>query len=175
MSLVKILSEEMENNYEVTRKLFQMVEPAQLGWKPPTGANWMTVGQLMMHCASGCGVALRGFVTNDWGLPEGVDFKDLPPEQMLPPAEKLPAVESVDQALRLLDEDRQVGRATLAGVPEADLLAKRFTSPWGGAEFTLFQHLLHMVGHLAQHKGQLFYYLKLLGKDVNTPDLWGNV
>jgi hypothetical protein len=27
--------------------------------------------------------------------------------------------------------------------------------------------------HLAQHKGQLFYYLKLQGKPVNTTDLWG--
>jgi hypothetical protein len=30
-----------------------------------------------------------------------------------------------------------------------------------------------MVGHLAQHKGQLFYYLKLQGKPVNTAHLWG--
>jgi hypothetical protein len=30
-----------------------------------------------------------------------------------------------------------------------------------------------MVGHLNQHKGQLFYYLKLQGKDVNTMHLWG--
>jgi hypothetical protein len=30
-----------------------------------------------------------------------------------------------------------------------------------------------MLGHLTQHKGQLFYYLKLQGKPVNTGDLWG--
>ena len=30
-----------------------------------------------------------------------------------------------------------------------------------------------MVGHLANHKAQLFYYLKLLGKDVNTMHLYG--
>ena len=30
-----------------------------------------------------------------------------------------------------------------------------------------------MIAHLAQHKGQLFYYLKLMGKDVKTDDLWG--
>jgi len=46
-------------------------------------------------------------------------------------------------------------------------------SPWGGPEVTLFQHLYHMIGHLGQHKAQLFYYLKLMGKDVNTGDLWG--
>jgi len=30
-----------------------------------------------------------------------------------------------------------------------------------------------MIQHLNQHKGQLFYYLKLQGKPVSTPDLWG--
>jgi len=29
-----------------------------------------------------------------------------------------------------------------------------------------------MIAHLVQHKGQLFYYLKLMGKDVSTADLW---
>jgi len=175
MSLVKVLSQEMENNYEITKKLFQLVEPGQLCWKPQTGSNWMTVGQLLMHCSSACGVAVRAFVNGDWGLPEGVDIKDIPPEEMLPPAEKLPTVESVDQALRLLAEDREVGIATLNGLNEAELLQKRFSAPWGGLEFTLFQHILHMINHLAQHKAQLFYYLKLLGKDVKTGDLWGEV
>jgi hypothetical protein len=30
-----------------------------------------------------------------------------------------------------------------------------------------------MSVHLNQHKGQLFYYLKLMGEDVKTEDLWG--
>ncbi|RPJ57728.1 MAG: DinB family protein [Acidobacteria bacterium] len=175
MSLVKVLLQEMENNYQVTEKLFRLVEPAQLGWKPATGSNWMTVGQLLMHCSSGCGVAARAFVTGDWGLPDGVNIKDIPPEEMLPPAEKLPTAESVDQALRLLAEDREVAIATLNGLDDAELLNKRFSAPWGGVEFTLFQHILHMINHLGQHKGQLYYYLKLLGKDVRTGDLWGNV
>lgn len=175
MSLMKALLEEMENNYEVTKKLFQLVEPGQLCWKPTTGSNWMTVGQLLMHCAQAQGVAVRAFVTGDWGLPDGVDIKDIPPEEMLPPADKLPAVESVDQALQLLAEDREVGIATLKGLDETELLQKRFSAPWGGPEYTLFQHILHMINHLGQHKGQLFYYLKLLGKDVKTGDLWGSV
>ncbi|MFB3905699.1 MAG: DinB family protein [Acidobacteriota bacterium] len=175
MSLVKVLLEEMENNYNVTEKLFQLVEPGQLGWKPPTGSNWMTVGQLLMHCTQAGGVAARAFVTGDWGLPEGVEMKDIPPEEMLPPAEKLPTVESVDQALRLLAEDREIAMTTIRGLSEEELLERRFCAPWGGTEFTLFQHILHMANHLGQHKGQLFYYLKLLGKDLKTADLWGNI
>jgi hypothetical protein len=30
-----------------------------------------------------------------------------------------------------------------------------------------------MIDHLGQHKGQLFYYLKLRGQNVNTADLYG--
>jgi len=30
-----------------------------------------------------------------------------------------------------------------------------------------------MVAHLEMHKSQLYYYLKLLGRDVNTSHLWG--
>jgi hypothetical protein len=30
-----------------------------------------------------------------------------------------------------------------------------------------------MVQHLDSHKSQLFYYLKLMGRDVNTMNLWG--
>ncbi len=175
MSLVEVLVQEMEVNYKVTEKLFRLVEPGQLGWKPPTGSNWMTVGQLLMHCSQAGGVAVRAFVTGDWGMPDGVDMKNIPPEEMLPPAEKLPAVESVDQALRLLAEDREVGITTLKGLDEAELLQRRFSAPWGGLEFTLLQHILHMINHLGQHKGQLFYYLKLLGKDVKTGDLWGEI
>jgi uncharacterized damage-inducible protein DinB len=37
----------------------------------------------------------------------------------------------------------------------------------------LGHRLLSMVLHITQHKGQLFYYLKLMGKPVNTSDLWG--
>jgi len=34
-------------------------------------------------------------------------------------------------------------------------------------------HCLSMVQHLDSHRHQLFYYLKLMGKDVNTMTLWG--
>ncbi|UCG88721.1 MAG: hypothetical protein JSW71_09365 [Gemmatimonadota bacterium] len=55
----------------------------------------------------------------------------------------------------------------------ANLLERKVTAPWGGPELSLFQQILRVIAHLAQHKGQLFYYLKLMGRDVNTGDLWG--
>jgi uncharacterized damage-inducible protein DinB len=38
---------------------------------------------------------------------------------------------------------------------------------------TLGHRCMHMVGHLAHHKSQLYYYLKLQGNPVNTHDLYG--
>jgi hypothetical protein len=173
MKLVDVLRQELELMYGVTECLFRRVAPDALAWKPANGQNWMTIGQLLMHCTSSCGASIRGFLTGNWGLPDGVRFEDLKPEQMLPPASQLPSVDSVEQALQLLARDRELALAQLAGLDEARLLADRFPAPWGGPSITLFQHIYNMIGHLGQHKGQLFYYLKLRGQDVNTADLYG--
>lgn len=173
MTLAGILKQEAEMMFAVTEALFRRVEPGTLGWKPATGQNWMTVGQLLMHCTSSCGAGIKGFLTGDWGLPEGVRFEDMKPEEMLPPASALPAVESVEQALALLAKDRDLALQQLNEAREADLLTRTLPAPWGGPSVTLFQHLYNMIGHLGQHKGQLFYYLKLMGQDVNTSNLWG--
>jgi uncharacterized damage-inducible protein DinB len=174
MTLADVLLQEAEATYALTEKLFQRVTDGELSWKPATGKSWMTVGQLLMHCASfGCGKAIQGFVKGDWGLPEDTRLEDLGDEQHVPPAAALPSVESIAQALELLAEDRNLALGCIAEVDEAKLLAETFAAPWGGSKVSLFQHLLHMIAHLVQHKGQLFYYLKLMGQDLNTSDLWG--
>ena len=174
MTLTDVLLHEAEVTYDITEKLFCRVVDRDLSWRPATGKNWMTVGQLLMHCASfGCGKAIQGFVKGDWGLPAGSRLEDLRAEQHVPPVAALPSVESVEQALILLARDRDLTLGCIAETKEAELLTKTLAAPWGGQEMTLFQHLLQMIAHLGQHKGQLFYYLKLMGKDVNTSDLWG--
>lgn len=171
MTLTDVLLHEAELTYGLTEKLFRRVVDSELSWRPATGKNWMTVGQLLMHCARfGCGRAVQGFVRGDWGLPEGSRLEDLSAEQHVPPVAAPP---SVEQALGLLAKDRDTALSCIAEAKEADLLTKIFVAPWGGREVSLFQHLLQMIAHLSQHKGQLFYYLKLIGKDVNTRDLWG--
>ena len=45
--------------------------------------------------------------------------------------------------------------------------------PWDPTGIPLGYRLLQFVIHLNQHKGQLFYYLKLQEKPVNTQHLWG--
>jgi len=173
MDWSKLLREEIERAYGVTERLTDLVDDKELDWKPSTGTNWMTIGQLLMHATSACGACCRGFVTGDWGMPEGVDLSNVPPEDMLPSADKLPSVKSVAEAKRLLNEDKKVALEMLAMTSERDLVHKIATAPWDKTEMILGRRLLEMVGHLNSHKAQLFYYLKLQGKPVNTGHLWG--
>lgn len=176
LTLKQVLIEETEKTYHTTEKLFRKVEASELNWKPDMGKNWMTVGQLLMHCANyGCGKAVQGFIKGDWG-PVGQEMPDDREEiQQLPPAEDLPFVESVDQAIKILEDDKTLTLTCISEVDEAELLSKRLVAPWGKLEMSLFQHILMMIAHLGQHKGQLFYYLKLMGRDVDSSDLWGEV
>jgi uncharacterized damage-inducible protein DinB len=170
MTLTEVLLTEANATYLITERLFQRVRDDELPWTPASGTGWMTVGQLLMHCASfGCGKAIRGFVTGDWGQ----EIHDSTVQDHLPPAEALPSVKSVREALELLAADRDLAIGCIQATGEMGLLDRRVTAPWGGPEASLFQQLLRMIAHLAQHKGQLFYYLKLMGKDVKTVDLWG--
>jgi hypothetical protein len=172
-TLTDVLLDEARTTYAVTEKLFRRVRDADLDWKPAAaGTEWMTTAQLLMHCACfGCGKGAHGFVTGDWG-PELAEYGEAGTHPQLPTAAELPAVGSVAEALRLLEADRTLTLDAIAQADASELLAGPLPAPWGGPPLTLFQHVLHMIAHLAQHKGQLFYYLKLMGRDVCTADLW---
>ncbi len=127
-----------------TARLLDKVDPESLDWKPKSGSSRMTVGQLLRHLTEVSGAACRAFVTGDRGLPPG-------------------ELEDKAHALRVIEQ---------AG--ENDLANKELAAPWvPGVEYALGRHLLQMVQHLDRHKSQLFYYLKLQCKAVNTADLWG--
>ena len=170
-----LLTSVIAETYKATEGLMTLVKDEDLSWKPSTGRNWMTTGQLLHHLTNACGYCCKGFATGAWGLPEGVDMRDLPPEQMLPPAESLPAVATVAEARRLLAEDRALALRVLQEVGEERLESEMVAAPWDPADMQrrLGEQMLSMAEHLAQHKAQLFYYLKLQGKDVNTMHLYG--
>ena len=150
-----------------------MVEEGNLDWRPETGHNWMTMGQLLKHIPTACGFCMRGFVTGDWGMPEGVDISEMSPDEMLPPADKMPTTESVQAARAELAADKKLAIEMIEKAGENDLANKMVAAPWNPTPMPLGTQLLDMVGHLHQHKGQLFYYLKLQGKPVNTMTLYG--
>ncbi len=174
MNWTQLLKTEIEITYSTTAKLIEKVDPATLDWKPSSGDNWMTVGQLLKHLVNSCGAGCRGFVTGDWGLPEGVKLEDIPPEEMLPPAEKLPTVEDFAEVQKQLADDKALTLKMVDQAGELDLAIKQIAAPWApGVKYPLGRHLLQMIQHLDRHKSQLFYYLKLQGVHVNTTDLWG--
>lgn len=174
MNWTELLNSEIETKYKATEGLLELVDDGQLDWKPSTGSNWMTTGQLLRHLAAdGCGAPFRGFVTGDWGMPDGVSVDEMSPEEMLTVAERMPALGSVDEAKRLLAADKQLALDMLARCPEERLATEVTTAPWDPTEMTLGYRLLEMVQHLKSHQAQLFYYLKLQGVPVHTGHLWG--
>lgn len=168
MNWTKLLEGEIESTYRATDGLMALCEGLPLDWKPATGSNWMTTGQVLHHLTNACGHCCRGFVTGDWGMP-----KDAKPEDMMPSAEKLPSVKSVAEARKMLADDKAVALRMVKEVGEKDLDGKLVAAPWDPRQFSYGLQFLHMAQHLASHKSQLFYYLKLQGKPVHTGNLWG--
>jgi uncharacterized damage-inducible protein DinB len=169
----QLLTDEIEYGYGVADKVMAMVDGDKLDWKPETGSNWMTTGQLLKHIASSTGPSFVGIITGDWKMPDGVDMAEMKPEDMLPPAEALPSADSVEAARKELADDKKLTLEMLSKVSDEDLDVKPAPVPWDPRPVIMGHRLLSMVLHIMQHKGQLFYYLKLQGKPVNTNDLWG--
>ena len=167
-----LIGREVDWAYKATYGLIQMCEGLDLNWKPATGDNWMTTGQLLSHITIACGWCFKGFVDDDWCADERLPEVKEGSESPLPAAENLPSVESVSQAIELLQVDEKLSREMLAKADADDLANKMIMAPWG-IEDALGNHLLSSVKHLESHKSQLFYYLKLQGKPVNTAHMWG--
>jgi len=172
MNWTQLIQAEMANGYKSAFGLLDKLGDDDLGWKPATGENWMTVGQLLLHLANSCGFAMRGFVTGDWVPPAELGY----PEDMegMLPAEKLPSAQSVAWARDYLEKDRRVALECLETAGENGLAERVMAAPWDPEhQQCLGHHCLQMVSHMNIHKAQLFYYLKLRGQNVNTLDLWG--
>ncbi len=170
MNWTELLEAEANTAYRAAEGLMTLVDDGMLEWKPTTGENWMTTGQLLKHLTSACGAACRMFVMGEWGAPEGAE--DLPGEGMLPAAEDMPSVENVAAARRALAEDKALALRMIEEA--AGRMDEPTPAPWApDYPLPLGQQLLSMVGHLGNHKAQLYYYLKLQGKPVNTMHLYG--
>ncbi len=171
MNWTALLRSEVEEAYRAADALVAMVDDAKLDWKPETGSNWMTTAQLLEHITTACGGTCRGFVTGDWGLPDGSNLEEMAPEEMLPAAAALPAAASVAAAREALAADKELALQMVEQA--ADRMDEEIAAPWEPGAKPLGQQLLNMVSHLNNHKAQLFYYLKLQGEPVNTMHYYG--
>ncbi|MBF0586997.1 DinB family protein [Prosthecochloris sp. N3] len=173
MNWTSLLHREIDALYPCTVRLIDLLDQNDLQWKPSTGTNWMTTAQLLMHLSTACGVPMKDFVTGDSGIPEDLAANQLTFDEMLPPAEHMPAAQSIPEALELLEQDRQMAGDAIDMCSENDLEQRLIPALWDPTPMPLGYRLLQMTGHLNQHKTQLYYYLKLMGKPVNTRTLYG--
>jgi len=174
MNWTELLTREMTATYQTTENMIDLLQDSDLDWQPATGDNWMTVGQLLMHMTTACGMCCQGFVTGDWGLPADAAASEGDPEPVLPNAGQMPTVSSVSAARTALAADRKLAFQMLEQAGEENLATLLSAAPWEPDNQRLLgHHLLQMAQHLAVHKAQLFYYLKLMDHKVDTMTLWG--
>jgi uncharacterized damage-inducible protein DinB len=166
MGWTEILEREIQYTYAAADNLMALVDADTFDWKPTSpegaeGTGWMTVGQLLQHMTSSCGLVCQAFSKNDWSI-------------MTPPAEgePMPTAASVQAARDALAKDKELALSVIHEAGDERMATEKVTAPWG-IDGTLGDQMLDMVKHLSQHKSQLFYYLKLLGKPVHTGHLWG--
>jgi len=173
MKWKELLSDEIIYTYGVTDHLMSLIKDDELDWKPDHGHNWMSMGQLLMHMSDACGSTFDGLINGEWDIREEFSINELDVKQIFPSANLLPSANSVHDARKLLDNDKKLALKSLKKCSEEDLSGKFAPAPWTRTPMILGQRLLHMIYHLNQHKTQLFYYLKLTGRQINTCDLYG--
>jgi uncharacterized damage-inducible protein DinB len=163
MDWTALLTSEVEDAFRATAGLMDLVDDDRLDWKPESGENWMSTRELLRHLTNACGWCSANFVHDRWPKIMAGDPEDQPPT----------TVASVAEAKAELAKDKQRALEAIAAAGEQALASTRIPAPWDPTVRPLGQHVLQMIGHLNQHKGQLFYYLKLQGQPVNTFTLWG--
>ena len=144
--------------YKPAEAMLKMVPSDKLDWKP--GPSFMSMGQLICHLGDGIGSELGMVVNNSWPKLE----------EMSEAMKQMPAC-GVQEALAKLEKDKSVLKEVLAGLTEEEFANKIVSVPWGW-QSKMEKMALDFREHFANHKMQLFTYLKLLGFPVNTETLY---
>ena len=175
MNISGLLKKQVEDSYGATLAMLDLVDETALDWKPATGDNWMTMGQLLRHLEHSCGLIAACFVANDWSvLAEFAESGGEPdPETGLLPASAMSPCENIAAARAAIEVDKAKALAAIDEAGEERIINEEGVAPWNPTPRTLGFNLLECVQHLNSHKAQLFYYLKLQGKPVHTGTLWG--
>ncbi len=149
-----------ESLYPPTVKLISLAPASKLDWAPAK-ENYMTLGQLLHHLAM-CPGTFVGAVNDAFPPPES--FQKFIQED-------LKNTKTPEAARREASRGWEEAKAALSGVRDADFHTRMITVPWG-PPMPLWRVCLSMADHWANHKYQLFFYLKLLGQSVNTMTLY---
>ncbi len=148
-----------------TGHLVSLLPTDRLDWTPAAPGAWMPAGLLLGHlldCMAGiCAVLAAVCQMTPERLRHFTALRELPVNHRCPP----------DEALRRIAVYRahiDEGFALLTDADLGELVPTVFVKQ-GEPAVTL---LLGNLEHLINHKHQLFTYLKLLGVEVTTRDLY---
>jgi hypothetical protein len=158
--LTSLLAAKVEQQVELTIGLVARVPAGRLAWQPAPDAFPLNqlLGHLLEACAGFCAALYRA---RPQQLAHFARLRELPVNHACDPAEA---------TARLRDYVNHI-REGFAILTDADLCGRlpTFFVPEGEALLTI---LLANLEHLINHKHQLFFYLKLLGIEVGTAQLY---
>jgi iron complex transport system substrate-binding protein len=160
-TLCAAVQAKLHEQLERTNHLIGMLPENHAAWTPPIPGAWRTgilLGHLLDCLAGFCAALCAAAPERLAGLSA---LKELPVNHDCSPAE---AVSRIAAYRRALDEGFEaIDDASLA-IPIPTVFVKNGES--------LLMLLLGNLEHLINHKHQLFTYLKLMGVDAQTPDLY---
>jgi hypothetical protein len=158
--LTRLLLAKIEQQIELAARLVAIVPADELEWQPAPDAFQLgnLLGHLLEACAGFC-AALYKFKPQE--LAHFTRLRDLPVNHSC----------GVDEATERLRDYLKHIREGFATLNDSDLVRRAPTVfvPAGEALLTI---LLANLEHFINHKHQLFFYLKLLGVEVGTAQLY---
>ena len=152
-----LLSQELQHELAITRRLLERVPTEQFGWQPH--AKSMTLGTLASHMAN-----LIGFLQMSLSA-EAMDMVTL----------QMPASPTTtDEVLRRFDVNAENIHKALADVDDAAFNAiwtmRRGEQTLMAMPRTAVARVM-VLNHLIHHRGQMSVYLRLL--DIPVPAIYG--
>ena len=135
-----------------TRHLMSLTPEERFDWSP--GDKLMPLGRLIAHLAYSPGVVVYLLIG-----------ENLPKHYMA--FEQIP----LDDALKEYDRSVDEAVASMEALPEENFGSEEIKAFWGAVE-RRSKLLMLVFDHLTHHKMQLFIYLKIIGMELNTNDLY---
>ncbi len=153
----------VEGIFKATRGLIAATPADKLDFKP--AEDLMTTAQVLKHLASALGASLEMAMNNSW--------PEMPAEEMMPTADKLPASASVQEALDEIDADWKLLQQEMEKITDGEFNENKVNVPWMPVPMTILEFMMQSMEHLSNHRMQLFTWLKLAGEKLHTGHLYG--
>lgn len=161
MSISATFIPELDHEAAGTRKTMARIPDDKFDWKPHEKS--LSFGEMASHLA---GLPQLAVITANQS-----SF-DIAPVDGEPPRQE--AVESVEQALQLFDQNVAIAREAIAGLSDEQMMETWTLLAGGEEQFAMPRAAVirgFFMNHLIHHRAQLGLYLRL--NDIPMPALYG--